>query len=103
MGALRQPAAPEALVSDFPASEEGPKVLPGKSSVILIISGNVTMLIAGCFVPRLAFESKFKSIEDVYAGVLLTVIGIGIMMGYGVIRWGIVSASSRFSRAIPLR
>ncbi len=75
-------------MSDFPASEEGPKVLPGKSSVILIIRGNVIMLIAGCFAFPLAFESKFKSIENLYAGVFLGIVGIGLLIGYGVILWG---------------
>lgn len=60
----------------------GPKVLPGPSSVRLIVRGNLVMLAAGCLVVPLAFESSFKSIEDIYAGVILAVIGIGLAIGY---------------------
>jgi hypothetical protein len=69
-------------VQEQAGNGSGPKVLPGPSSVRLIVRGNLVMLVAGCLVLPLAFESSFKSIEDIYAGVILALIGIGLAIGY---------------------
>ncbi len=63
-------------------------MLPGVSSARLTIRGNIVMLLAGCLVFPLAFESSFKSVEDLYAGTILGVAGVGLILGLGTILWG---------------
>lgn len=73
-------------MSDRPAEHaNAPEVLPGRSSVCLIIWGNVIMLFGGFLVIPLAFESSFGSAENVYAAVLLSLIGLGVIVGCGLI------------------
>ena len=65
-----------------------PDLLPGQSSVRLIVRGNVIMLAGGFLVIPLAFESSFGRAENLYMAVLLSLIGLAVGVGCSMILAG---------------
>ena len=65
-----------------------PDRLPGRSSLQIVQRGWTIMIAFGCLTFALAFESKFKSHEGIYIGILAPLEFIGLTAGLCVALWG---------------